>query len=72
MFNLFKPKMHDAAYDRPLSPPSPPETRAVLIDIRREGRIVTFVFERNGQVYSVDTYSSMELNYPTLKKELVE
>lgn len=38
--------------------PTEPERGCLLKDIRLDGRIVTFTFERNGEAFTIETIST--------------
>lgn len=47
-------------------------SRAALVSITRSGRLNRFLFVRNGQMTTVETYSTMEDDLPGWKRDLLE
>lgn len=47
-------------------------SRAALVSITRSGRLNRFLFVRNGNMITVETYSTMEDDLPGWKRELLE
>lgn len=51
------------------APSKPP---AVLIDIQRAGRVNVFTFQRGNEIYSIETYGTMEDNLAEWKMKLLD
>jgi hypothetical protein len=44
---------------------------AVLVSMKRQGRLNRFTFQRNGKLIVVETYSTMDDNWSQWEKELL-
>jgi len=45
---------------------------AYLSDVKKEGRLLKFMFVRNGELHVVETMSTISLNASDVRKKLIE
>jgi hypothetical protein len=56
---------------KPARPPQPPTcTKSHLIDVVQDRRLLTFTFERDGQIVKVETYAIMGFKVDALREGL--